>query len=30
MALRKEGGHVVIVNETDFWDTVEDMKAGIV
>lgn len=29
MALRKAGGHVVIVNETDFWDTVEDMKAGI-
>lgn len=30
MTLRKEGGHVVIVNETDFWDTVEDMIAGIV
>lgn len=29
MTLRKEGGHVVIVNETDFWDTVEDMIAGI-
>lgn len=29
MALRKEGAKVVIVNETDFWDAVEDAKAGI-
>lgn len=27
--LRKAGGRVVIVNETDFWDAVEDLKAGI-
>ena len=27
--LRKTGAHVVIVNETDFWDAVEDMMAGI-
>lgn len=25
--LRKEGAHVVIVNETDFWDAVEDALA---
>lgn len=29
MALRKAGAHVVIVNETDFWDTVDDLLAGI-
>lgn len=29
MELRKNGGHIVIVNETDFWDTVEDLQAGI-
>ena len=27
--LRKNSGHIVIVNETDFWDAVEDLKAGI-
>ncbi len=27
--LRKEGAGVVIVNETDFWDAVEDISAGI-
>lgn len=29
VALRKSGGHVVIVNETDFWDVAEDMLAGL-
>lgn len=29
MELRKNGGHIVIVNETDFWDTVEDLQASI-
>ena len=29
MQLRKSGAHVVIVNETDFWDAVEDAQAGI-
>ena len=29
MALRKEGAKVVIVNETDFWDAVDDALAGI-
>lgn len=29
MNLRKSGGHIVIVNETDFWDAVEDLQAGI-
>lgn len=29
VALRKEGGCVVIVNETDFWDAVDDADAGI-
>jgi hypothetical protein len=29
MQLRKAGGHVTIVNETDFWDAVEDTQAGI-
>lgn len=29
MRLRKEGINVVIVNETDFWDAVEDARAGI-
>lgn len=27
--LRKSGAHVVIVNETDFWDVVDDILAGI-
>lgn len=26
MALRKEGASIIIVNETDFWDAVEDAK----
>lgn len=30
VALRKTGGHVVIVNEMDFWDAVDDTQAGIV
>ena len=30
MALRKEGAGVIIVNETDFWDAVDDAQAGIV
>lgn len=29
VALRKNGGHVLIVNETDFWDAAEDALAGI-
>ena len=29
MQLRKEGAKIVIVNETDFWDCVDDMQAGI-
>lgn len=29
IALRKDGAHVVIVNETDFWDAVDDAQAGI-
>lgn len=29
MALRKEGAKVIIVNETDFWDAVDDADAGI-
>ena len=29
MQLRKEGVNVVIVNETDFWDAVDDANAGI-
>lgn len=29
VALRKAGGHVVIVNETDFWDVAEDILAGL-
>ena len=27
--IRKDGGNVVIVNETDFWDAVDDALAGI-
>ena len=27
--LRKEGASVVIVNETDFWDALDDANAGI-
>lgn len=27
--LRKAGGHVLIINESDFWDVVEDTLAGI-
>lgn len=27
--LRKAGGHVIIVNENDFWDAVDDAEAGI-
>jgi len=30
MLLRRNGGKVQIVNETDFWDAVEDIKAGII
>lgn len=29
VALRQEGSKVVIVNETDFWDAVDDKTAGI-
>ena len=29
VSLRKSGGHILIVNETDFWDVVEDALAGI-
>ena len=29
MQLRKDGANVIIVNETDFWDAVEDARAGI-
>lgn len=29
MALRKEGAHVVIVNEIDFWDALDDAIASI-
>lgn len=29
VALRKEGARVTIVNETDFWDAVDDALAGI-
>lgn len=29
MNLRKEGGKVIIVNETDFWDVIDDLDAGI-
>lgn len=29
MQLRKEGAQIAIVNETDFWDAVEDSQAGI-
>ena len=29
MQLRKEGVNIVIVNETDFWDTIDDANAGI-
>lgn len=29
VALRQEGAKVVIVNETDFWDAVDDKTAGI-
>ena len=29
MAIRKNGGKVIIVNETDFWDAAEDAKAEI-
>lgn len=29
VALRKAGAQILIVNETDFWDTVEDALAGI-
>lgn len=28
--IRKTGGHIVIVNETDFWDTIDDLDAGII
>ena len=27
--LRKEGAPAVIVNETDFWDALDDANAGI-
>lgn len=29
IAMRRNGGKVIIVNETDFWDAVEDALAGI-
>ena len=29
MAIRKNNGKVIIINETDFWDAVDDAKAGI-
>lgn len=29
MQIRKDGGNVIIVNETDFWDAVDDALAGI-
>lgn len=29
MQLRKAGEKIVIVNETDFWDAIEDANAGI-
>ena len=29
VALRKKGGKIVLVNETDFWDAVDDTLAGI-
>ena len=29
MSIRKEGGHVLIVNETDFWDAIYDLDANI-
>lgn len=29
MKIRKNGGNVIIVNETDFWDAVDDTMAGI-
>lgn len=29
MNLRKQGAHVMIVNENDFWDAVDDAEAGI-
>jgi len=29
MNIRKAGGHVIIVNETDFWDVAEDILAGL-
>ncbi|WP_298030209.1 BRCT domain-containing protein [uncultured Dysosmobacter sp.] len=29
MQLRKDGSNIIIVNETDFWDAVDDAKAGI-
>ena len=28
--IRKNGGKIVIVNETDFWDTIDDLSAGII
>ena len=30
VTLRKEGTKIVIVNETDFWDAVDDTNAGII
>lgn len=29
VSLRKNGGYILIVNETDFWDAVDDALAGI-
>ena len=29
MNLRKDGNDIIIVNETDFWDAVDDALAGI-
>jgi hypothetical protein len=29
MEFRKKGSHIIIVNETDFWDAVDDAEAGI-
>lgn len=29
MDLRKEGAPIIIVNETDFWDVVDDLESGL-
>lgn len=30
VSLRKEGASIMLINETDFWDAVDDAQAGIV